>query len=461
MNVALINGSPNIRFIATPRTGTGPERVATFFDQVAKALTDPLTAKEKESGLYSPPPQPRIIFTGTLLDAQAFFQATTPVANCRNCPISKWTDGLPVVIPTEAAVKEMLTGTSHKPDELIKTQVDTSATTKAGTLIKYAGGYQATVEKVATIAVMAGCRPEYLPVVLAVATSGGGDTNCPGTSGWRGVVYVVSGPIAKEIGMNAGQDAMDVGNQANMSIQRSGELMTVDLGSCITGVSRTSGGSPVRTCFAEDVDGLPSGWEGFNEDSTYYKNGNVVNYTKNDDVLGKSSSSDCIRWWGFLPSSFRAAIGDGSGGLARALGVEGTPGPHNFLEWVAPMIYTGRGPAATFLVMHLNMAQSLYDDGFKKKTDVYNWLCNTYFVTKGDLYNNGWWDFFTNAGNNIEPTSGKAYKDLPNDYKIKAFGNTPSDNCIVVACSFADETCCAFITSGGKALPSYPIDPWK
>ncbi len=120
-NVVLINGEPNVRMVATPRTGTGPERVATFLDACLKALTNPLTAKEKETGIYSPPAQPRIAFTGTLDDAQTFFQATTPVSNCRNCPINKWTDGLPIIIPTEQKVKEMLTGTSHKPDEKVFT----------------------------------------------------------------------------------------------------------------------------------------------------------------------------------------------------------------------------------------------------------------------------------------------------------------------------------------------------
>ena len=62
---------------------------------------------------------PRILFTGTLLDAQEFYQQTTIVPAASNSPIAKYTDGLPIVIPTEEAVREVLTGTTHQPDELI------------------------------------------------------------------------------------------------------------------------------------------------------------------------------------------------------------------------------------------------------------------------------------------------------------------------------------------------------
>jgi len=75
-NIALINGCPNIRFVAVPRIGTPEEMVATYYDKIAKALTDPLTAKEKESGLYSPPAPARVMFEGTSDEAQDFLQQT-------------------------------------------------------------------------------------------------------------------------------------------------------------------------------------------------------------------------------------------------------------------------------------------------------------------------------------------------------------------------------------------------
>jgi len=455
-NVALINGVPNIRWIDTPRVGGGEERVATFYDKVYKALTDPLTAKEKESGLYSPPPPPRIIFSGTLDDAQEFFAQTTPIMNCRNCPIAKYTDGLPVVIPTEEKVKEMLTGTSHKADEEIyryTLNATTGAITKATSPVTYSGGYKSTVEKVATVAVMAGCKPEYLPVVLAVATTGGGDTNCPGTSGWRGVTFVVSGPIAKEIGMNAGQNSLDVGNIPNMTIGRTGAIMTVAFGGCIPGIGRSSAGNPIHSiCFAEDADGLPPTWEGYNEDA---------GYKKTESVLGKTSTGDINQSWGFLPSAFRGLVGEGFGGLAREIGVEGIPGPHNVLEAICPYLYPGKGLVGGQLYIVVpNVAISLYDYGFKKKADVYNWVASTYFVTKGELYNNGWWEHSTNGGLTIEPTSGKPWGTLPNDYKVPVFG-TPMQNCIIVANGFADEAVLVYASRWGNRPSASPIDPWR
>jgi len=464
-NIVLINGVPNCRRLDVPRMGTGEERVATFIDKIVPALTDPLTAKEKESGLYTPPPPPRSLFEGTLLDAQEFFQQTIPVENCRKCPITKYTDGLPIIIPTEEAVKEMMTGTSHKPDEEIYRYVRDAAT---GGLIRntspvtYARGYKSTVEKTAVVAVMAGCKPEYLPVVLAIATTGGGSTNCPGTSSAAGVQFVVSGPIAKEIGMNAGQNAADVGNIANMTIGRTGALMTINFGGCITGVVRTDSGNFIHSiAFAEDVDGLPPGWEGFNEDTSYtVGTGTAATtkyYTKTDSILGKcgTQTSDVLQ---YAPSSFRGLIGEGYGGMARRLGVEGTPGPHNYLEYVIPLLIPSGIGGHTF-IMHLNMAKSLYDYGFKKKADVYKWMFDTYWITVGDYYNYGWFDFQTAAGENKEPTSGKPYRDLPKDYKLHALGSTEGGraNCIIVACSFADE-----ITYEWGGRPSAtPIDPWR
>jgi hypothetical protein len=451
---ALINGCPNVRWIDVARVGTGAERVDAVYAQIIKALTDPLTAKEKESGMYVPPPPPRIIFEGTLDDAQEYFQQTVPVANCYNCPIAKYTDGLPVIIPTEDKVKEMLTGTSHKPDEQIYryTRDATTGEIKKGTSpVLYARAYYATVEKVATIAVMAGCKPEYMPVVLAVATSGGGDTSCPGTSGATSLQFVVSGPIAKEIGMNSGQDAFDVGNTANMSILRAGQIMTVSFGGCYPGGLRSTAGNPVRVCFAEDVNGLPPGWEGFNEDS---------GYKKTESVFGKGVGWGGLECgWGFLPSAFRGMVAEGFGGMARQLGVEGQKGPHNFLEAICPYIYPGKGLVGGITIyMHLNMAKSLYDFGFKKKADVYKWMSSTYFVTKGELYNNGWWEHSTDGGRAKEPTSGKTWGELPMDYKVPVFGADPMRNCIIVANSFADETCYVAWCSRPSA---YPIDPWR
>src|SRR5260221_10142508 len=76
---------------------------------------------------------------------------------------NKWTDGLPIVLPTEKRVAAMLAGTSRKPDEVVGRMQPT----------EFRVAFEYTVEKVAVNAVMAGAKPEYFPVILALAASEG------------------------------------------------------------------------------------------------------------------------------------------------------------------------------------------------------------------------------------------------------------------------------------------------
>ena len=164
----------------------------------------------------------------------------------------------------------------------------------------------------------------------------------------------------------------------------------------------------------------------------------------------------------YAPSAFRGLIGEGYGGVARRLGVEGIPGPHNFLEYVCPMLVPACAnivQGEVTMVMSPNMAKSLYDYGFKKKADVYQWLWDTYFITVGELEKYGWYDFRTAAGSNKEALSGIPYKDLPDNTKLHVFGTTgPENNCVIVSVGFADELCFTF--QGGRPR-LYPVDPWK
>ena len=109
---ALANGVPNVRFMPASRTLPGPIDVDNMIGAIMDGLTRPLTAKEKESGMYSPP-QPRIIFEGTLDEADDFFSQTRHVPPALDAPIAIYTDGSPVRLPTEERVQKMLKGTSH------------------------------------------------------------------------------------------------------------------------------------------------------------------------------------------------------------------------------------------------------------------------------------------------------------------------------------------------------------
>jgi len=453
-NSVLIRGVPEARWVDVPRIGTGPERVATFIDAAIKALTDPLTDKEKESGMYNPPPLSRICFTGTLLDAQEFYQKTTPVANCGNCPIATYTDGLPIVIPTEQRVKQMLTGTSHQPEELMSqyTRTAVGGYVKATNPMAFASAYRATVETVATIAVMAGCKPEYLPVVLAGATAGGGSTECPGTNGPSGFWYCVTGPYGSQIGMNSSQGAFNTGNPPDATIGRAMNLITVNLSQCLQGVLRTDSGQPFtgRLVCAEDESALPPGWLTLREES---------GYDKSESFLGKATIRGSVSTM-FSFESF-SNLNKGIGDMARDLGVEGKPGNYNFMAYVAPRLIPIYANAHGWcFVMDKALAQSLYDYGFKTKNDFYNWLFKTYKITEGQYKTYGWWDFRTSGGEATEPQSGLKYNLLPSDFLVTVFGQSAANNCVITISSPGGEQFWGF--GCHPTRPSlYSIDAWR
>ncbi len=163
-----------------------------------------------------------------------------------------WSDGLPMVPPTEERVLRMLTGTARDPREVIGLAPPD--------LIPL------TVEKVAINAVMAGCRPDYLPVVLAAV-----EAALAPEFAWHGVlattmfvgpVVVVNGPVRRQIGMNAKGNALGQGNRANATIGRAVQLIIRNVGGGRPQeVDRATLGNPGKYtyCFAEDEEG--SFWE--------------------------------------------------------------------------------------------------------------------------------------------------------------------------------------------------------
>jgi hypothetical protein len=167
-----------------------------------------------------------------------------------------WTDGLPVVPPTERRVLAMLDATTRPPADVVAVVPPNLV--------------EATVEKVAINAVMAGCRPEYLPVVLAAVEAACTDAfNIHGvlaTTYSVGPVLIVNGPMARAIGMNSGVNVLGQGNRANSTIGRALQLVVRNLGGGRPGgVDRATFGNPgkVGLCFAEDEEGSP--WEPLSE----------------------------------------------------------------------------------------------------------------------------------------------------------------------------------------------------
>src|SRR6187402_2488043 len=114
-----------------------------------------------------------------------------------------WTDYLPIVLPTEKRVQEMLAYTSHKPGEVVGHMAAT----------EFRVAWELTVAKVAVNAVMAGARPEYFPVILALAPSGITARSSSTTS--IATISMVNGPIRHEIGINMGIGALGPYNHPN------------------------------------------------------------------------------------------------------------------------------------------------------------------------------------------------------------------------------------------------------
>lgn len=156
-----------------------------------------------------------------------------------------WTDGLPVVPPTDDRILRMLTGTNCKPDKIIGLMPPDYK--------------ECTIEKVAINAVMAGARPEYMPVILAsIEAALNPKFTLHGvlcTLFFSGPVIIVNGPITKSIGMNWGHNVFGQGNRANATIGRTLQLVVRNIGGGRPGeIDRAVFGNPGKYtfCFAED-----------------------------------------------------------------------------------------------------------------------------------------------------------------------------------------------------------------
>jgi len=253
-------GMPGLRFTFVPHPvgGKRPDELREYgkdaLEQIAGALTRPLSAEETGMGAMERP-VPRLLGA----DTEEALHALMLEAG--------WTDGLPVVLPTEARVAAMLKGTNRAPTEHVgkmrptETQEDWSY----------------TVEQVAVNAVMAGARPEYFPVILALAASQ--VTALHSSTSSFAAMAVVNGPIRNQLGMNAGLGALGPFNHANATIGRAWGLLSRNLGGgAVPGMTYLgSQGNPLNyanTCFAENEERSP--WEPFHVQKGYKADESVV-----------------------------------------------------------------------------------------------------------------------------------------------------------------------------------------
>ena len=188
--------------------GNNPVNGKPVMKEMVEILTKPLTEEEKKTGEYKRDKGP-LTFTGTPDELQKLFLE------------KRFTDFMPVILPTEEKVAEMLKGTSHRPDELLGRMNPGS---EAGDTWTY------TVKDAAVNAVMAGAKPEYFPIILALGSSGSPALNVSDNGFMAGAV--VNGRIRDEIGLNYEIGAVGPYAHANTAIGRAWNLLSINGGNC-------------------------------------------------------------------------------------------------------------------------------------------------------------------------------------------------------------------------------------
>jgi len=226
--------------------GTDPVEKRPFMQGVLEGLTQPLNDEDLKDASFERE-TPRFLEPDTEDNLRQLFLE------------NHWTDTLPVILPTEARVEAMLKGTSVAPDKLVGKMRPTS----------FREAWAFDVEKVAVNAVMAGARPEYMPVILAL-TASGVSARSSSTTSWA-ALSIVNGPIREEIGMNSSIGAMGPYDLANATIGRA---------YCLTSQNVQGGSVPGDTymgsvgnnwnytaCFPEAEERSP--WAPFHVDNGY------------------------------------------------------------------------------------------------------------------------------------------------------------------------------------------------
>jgi len=234
-------------------------------------------------------PAERFTFTGTIEDVNKLLLE------------KEWSLGLPVFPPASEHLAGMLKGTNRKPDEVIG-----QVPPRMGCL---------TVELVAAHAVMAGCKPEYMPLLIsALEALLAPEANWRAaltTTGTTESVVIVNGPIVQEIGLARGQGAAGKGHHPNATIGYAINLIAYIVGgSKPPSIDKSTLGSPadfVCWVFGENEDELPSGWKPLHVERGFRKQDSVVTvmacYPPIDNIDHYSvTPGEHVKWWSYLIS---------------------------------------------------------------------------------------------------------------------------------------------------------------
>lgn len=221
-----------------------------LWPQIVKALTTPLSDKERVKEEATK--KKGVIFTGTLEAVNAYFAE------------QGWTDGLPIVPPTKDAVTEMLTFTDIPADEVVATVAPAQR--------------EVTARQVAVNGVMAGCPPEYMPLLVAMTkamTNGDFRRTLASTHAWTPFCWV-NGPVARQLGLDHGQG--EISDQRNAKLGRFINLAMLNFGGYYIKENRMGTfGYLMPWCLAEDeTAAVKLGWRPYHMQQGYQLNDNTL-----------------------------------------------------------------------------------------------------------------------------------------------------------------------------------------
>jgi hypothetical protein len=397
-NLVVLNaakrGMPHQRITFTPHPvwGKTPDELRAYVNgpdpvsgkpmmkEIVANLTTPLTDEENKTGMVSVSIGPPT-FTDTLDNLQEFYMN------------NGYTDFLPIIVPTQEKVETMLKATSHHPDEMVGKMA--------------AGAYPAwsyNVRQVAASAVMAGARPEYFPIILAIASSG--IASLFSSTNSFAFAMVINGPIRDKLEFNYGIGALGPFAQANATIGRAWTILSKNLG---------NGGIPGDTYLGSL--------------------GNNLNY--NNVVIAENESES--PWPPFhVQRGFKAeenvvsifrGLGVVPGQVARGSSVNQNP---QFDYQMSDLFSTFTGFFGALIIADPLVAKRLKEQGYDTKEKLIDWLYKNTTQTVKDYKSRNYAYLFDypRALQGIEPYA--SWYKMPDDAVIPHFPR-PTDLNIVVA----------------------------
>ena len=388
--------------------GKDPETGTRVIDEIIDALTKPVVTARPEAKT-APPATLKDKVTAVLLEPDT-------EDNLQHLFYERgWTDGLPIVLPTEERVQKIMAGTCASPDD----PVVESFRMETREIVRY------TVKNIAIIAVMAGARLEHFPVILAIASTG--QPAIMGSTTAFSAMLLVNGPIRKEINMNSGVGAFSPVNLANSVIGRAWTLMDICHGGGKPRKSLwSSQGSNLsynNMCVAENEEASP--WEPLHVQKGFKADESVVSI---------------FRGWAVINSTGAAA----NRTLTEELNLE--------LAVIPPT-----NSSAT-IVMDPSVARNLKEnEGFITKKDYCRHLSQNIKMPAGQYWKTDYIDMLvaSQAYQGIEPYA--TWKKLPDDALIVPYFDPDRISLVVVG----GETSPLWKASDFGHTASVSIDKWR